>query len=752
MAPDGDHPATVLCVDDDEEVLTLVTEHLSQVGLNPEPFTDPEAVVTRAGDPDVACVVSDYAMPEMSGLELLEAVRRRRPNLPFVLFTGQGSETLASEALDAGVTDYVLKDTEHAYVRLRDRIGRAVGEARADRTRRRYTKLLAASDEVVVVLTPDGEIVDVSESVERVFGYRADEVVGTHFDSYLRPRDGPEVDEHLENVAIGTATTERLELEIRGADDRWVTVEAWAKDFVSDPDIGGVVVYLRDVTERADREAWVRALIENSTDVTSVLDLDGTVRYKGGSSRKVFGYGPEEIVGDNIQQYIHPEDLTRLEEVFGPVVDSPGAVAGPETYRFDGPGEEWHWVESVLSHPETDAVSGLVVNTRDVGERVERERILRLVESIVESMHDAAWTVDGNLELTYVNQQLAERMDTSAAELVGRSVTEPDLAIAYPGEEQDRYVSMLRAILDGEVQSRREQFTVELPTGDREIEIQANAITAPDGIETDDGLAPADGVVCVSRDVTDRVETERRLGRQNERLELLNHIVRHDIHNDMTIISGWLTLLREEVDGDVAERFDDVIRASDHVMELLQGVGEALAVLGVDEGISVKPTPVDEALETEVARVRDVHPDAEVRLPDELPGTEVRANEMLASVFRNLLVNGITHAKTDEPTVVVDIEVTDERVCVSVADEGPGLSASLREALTDPEQSVAQVSGVGVGLYLVETLVTAYDGDIEIRDNEPTGTVFTVSLKRMDRETDAVAGVEVETTSESDGD
>ena len=751
MAPARDHSATVLCVDDDEEVLTLVTEHLSQVGLNPEPFTDPEAVVSRAGDPDVACVVSDYAMPGMSGLELLEAVRRRRPNLPFVLFTGQGSETLASEALDAGVTDYVLKDTDHAYVRLRDRIGRAVGEARADRTRRRYSKLLGASDEVVVVLSPDGEILDVSESVERVFGYSTDEVVGTHFESYLRPREAPEVDEHLENVAIGAASAERLELGIRRADDQWVTVEAWAKDFVSDPDVGGVVVYLRDVTERADREAWVRALIENSTDVTSVLDMDGTVRYKGGSSRKVFGYGPEDIVGDRIHQYIHPEDLTRLEEVFEPIVDSPGTVAGPETYRFDGPGGEWRWVESVLSHPETEAVSGLVVNTRGVGERVERERRLRLVESIVESMQDAAWTVDEDLELTYVNQQLAERMDTSADELVGRSVTEATLAIAHP-DETERYVSMLRAILDGEVQSRREQFTVELPDGDRQIEVQANAITPPDGGETDDGLAPPDGVVCVSRDVTDRVESERRLERQNERLELLNHIVRHDIHNDMTIISGWLTLLREDVDDDVAERFDDVVRASDHVMELLQGVGEALTVLGSDEGISVKPTPVDEALENEVARVRDVHPDAEVRLPDELPGTTVRANEMLASVFRNLLVNGITHAETDEPTVVVDTEVTDGRVCVSVADEGPGLSASLREALIDPEQSVAEVSGVGVGLYLVETLVSAYDGDIEIRDNEPTGTVFTVSLKRMDGETDTVAGVEAEATSDPDGD
>ncbi|MFC7226891.1 PAS domain S-box protein [Salinirubellus salinus] len=722
---------TVLCVDDDEHTLLLLAEHLDEVGLDPVTTSDPEEAVERAREPDVECVVSDYAMPEWSGMDLLEAVRQYRPNVPFVLFTGHGSESLASEALGAGATDYVLKDGENAYVQLRERVGRVVGEARAERTRRRYTKLLAESEEVVVVLSPDGVIEDVSDSVERVLGYRADTVTDTHFESYVHPDDVESVRERLERLLTDGGVSERLEFRVRHAGDRWITVETWAKDLVDDPDVDGVVTYLRDVTERADREAWVRALVENSMDVTSVVDPDGTVQYTGGSSVSVLGYESDELVGRRVQDFVHEDDLGRLESVVK-LVGSPGTVAGPETYRFRGPDGEWRWVESVVSNPETDAVDGLVANTRDVGDRVERERALRRVESIVESMHDAAWTVDEDLRITYANRRLRERMGVSIEDIVGRQVDDPDLMIASEGQ-MDRYESMLRAVVDGEAGSRREQFTISLPRGDREIEIQASAISGADS--RDAGPAPlrVGGAVCVSRDVTDRVETERRLERQNERLELLNHIVRHDIHNDMTIISGWLSLLREDVDPEVAERFEDVVRASEHVMELLQGVGEALSVVGTDSELSVKPTPLAAALQSEIGRVRDVHPEATVDVRGEVPTVDVLANEMLASVFRNLLVNAVTHARTDEPTVVVDTAVTDETATVTVTDEGPGLSEALTEALNDPDQLVAEASGVGVGLYLVETLVTAYDGDIEVRErDEGEGTVFRVSFRRAD--------------------
>nr|WP_252718750.1 response regulator [Haloarcula sp. CBA1122] len=55
------------------------------------------------------CVVSDYEMPEMDGLELLEEIRETNPSIPFILLTGRGDEETASAAIAAGVADYLLK-------------------------------------------------------------------------------------------------------------------------------------------------------------------------------------------------------------------------------------------------------------------------------------------------------------------------------------------------------------------------------------------------------------------------------------------------------------------------------------------------------------------------------------------------------------------------------------------------------------------------------------------------------------------
>ncbi|MFB6139397.1 MAG: response regulator [Halosimplex sp.] len=125
----------VLHVDDDPDLRELVAAALER--------EDDRFSVATAADPDEAlaaleesvdCVVSDYEMPGRNGIELLEAVRADHPDLPFVLYTGKGSEEVASEAISAGVTDYLQKGTgTDQYALLANRIDNAVSAARSRR-------------------------------------------------------------------------------------------------------------------------------------------------------------------------------------------------------------------------------------------------------------------------------------------------------------------------------------------------------------------------------------------------------------------------------------------------------------------------------------------------------------------------------------------------------------------------------------------------------------------------------------------
>jgi DNA-binding NtrC family response regulator len=126
-------PITVLHVDDDPSLVELTAEFLQRhrENLTVRMATDPHSALDVDID-EVDCIVSDYDMPGMDGVEFLERVRNEYPSLPFILFTGKGSEAVASEAISAGVTDYLQKGTgTEQYELLCQKIENAVGRQRA---------------------------------------------------------------------------------------------------------------------------------------------------------------------------------------------------------------------------------------------------------------------------------------------------------------------------------------------------------------------------------------------------------------------------------------------------------------------------------------------------------------------------------------------------------------------------------------------------------------------------------------------
>jgi len=104
----------VLHVDDEPSIVELTETQLEQKAdqfiVETALSADEGLEALRDSPPD--CIVSEYNMPGMDGIEFLQAVRKEYPDLPFILFTGRGSETVASEAIAAGVSDYIQKESE----------------------------------------------------------------------------------------------------------------------------------------------------------------------------------------------------------------------------------------------------------------------------------------------------------------------------------------------------------------------------------------------------------------------------------------------------------------------------------------------------------------------------------------------------------------------------------------------------------------------------------------------------------------
>ena len=176
-------PMRVLHVDDEVALGELVKDYLEamddgfQIHLESDAKSAYDRFTSDASTFD--CIVSDYQMPGMDGLELLRTVRRERPSFPFVLFTGKGSEEIAAEAISAGVTEYLQKGAgTDQFELLANRVKNIVEGYRAERRYRRLVQAMEWTREGVGLVTGAERFVYVNRSFADFLGYDRDELIG----------------------------------------------------------------------------------------------------------------------------------------------------------------------------------------------------------------------------------------------------------------------------------------------------------------------------------------------------------------------------------------------------------------------------------------------------------------------------------------------------------------------------------------------------------------------------------------------
>ena len=284
VLPDtGSSPDTIriLHLDDDSSITELTHSFLERESEAFDIVTenDPQRALDRVEAERVDCIVSDYDMPGMDGLSFLDAIREVSPEVPFILFTGKGSEEIASEAISRGVTDYIQKEANtDQYTVLANRIQNAVSQYRAEREVERrsewYSRILEHSSDYVLIVDNEGKVSYVSPAIERVMGYTPEEIIGTNSFQYIHP------DYHEDAVNSFLRTVENPDEEVtveyqsiaKDGSVRWLEVRG--SSFLDDPLINGVMVNIRDITERKEREQEIKRQNEQLDQFVSVASHD----------------------------------------------------------------------------------------------------------------------------------------------------------------------------------------------------------------------------------------------------------------------------------------------------------------------------------------------------------------------------------------------------------------------------------------------------------------------------------------------
>ncbi|WP_424004084.1 response regulator [Haloarcula salina] len=258
-----------LVVDDSDFFAEMTADTLTQEhDIDAVAATGASEALERLESGGFDCVVSDYEMPEMDGLELLDEIRRDNPSIPFILLTGRGDEETASAAIAAGVADYLLKlevVEDKQYGRLANRIENVVSQ---DRTRKKFESLVADSPDGIAHLTIDGQILSVNPSMADRLG--ADTSILA--DRNLRDVMDPEVaDQRIEAgrqvVETGEATRSEDAVGDRHYQNQYIPVDSYRESDTFQ-------LVSRDITDRVERQRKLERQNERLEEFASVVSHD----------------------------------------------------------------------------------------------------------------------------------------------------------------------------------------------------------------------------------------------------------------------------------------------------------------------------------------------------------------------------------------------------------------------------------------------------------------------------------------------
>lgn len=225
----------------------------------------------------------------------------------------------------------------------------------------------------------------------------------------------------------------------------------------------------------------------------------------------------------------------------------------------------------------------------------------------------------------------------------------------------------------------------------------------------------------VAVDVTEREELERQM-------QLLDQWLRHNIRNEMTVIHGIAETIRLGMVEDLSDAALQIQEHADRLAEQASHERDIIRILAATQGGTTVTFYVADLLERVVADYRADHPDASVEL---VRADDFRAEAIpeLEMAVHELLENAIEHNDTEEPTVSVEVVAGDDGYGeIRVADDGPGIPTTERGYLP-LEQQVDQLNHpTGLGLILVYWILRRSGGTVSVSENEPRGSVVTLTV------------------------
>ncbi len=249
----------------------------------------------------------------------------------------------------------------------------------------KYHQVIENANEAILI-AQEGRIKFFNPKTTEMFGYAREELLSKHFLDFVHPEDRDMVADHHARRLAGENLPHKYPFRIvDGREEvRWVEINATFIGWEGRP---ATLNFINDITERVrmeealrQSEEYFRALIEKTLDVTLIIDAQGVFRYASPSVLGVTGHRPENLVGEDVFKFIHPDDASKVREAFERGLRDMISPAKMEFRVFHSDGS-YRTVESIGRNLlEVPAVRGYVVNARDITARKSTEEEMQKLQ------------------------------------------------------------------------------------------------------------------------------------------------------------------------------------------------------------------------------------------------------------------------------------------------------------------------------------------------------------------------------------
>jgi PAS domain S-box-containing protein len=402
------HRISVLHVDDDPALADLTAEMLSEheAQFTVETVTNAREGLDRLATDSFDCIVSDYEMPGQNGIEFLETVREEHPDLPFILYTGKGSETVASDAIAAGVTDYLQKESGTSQYtvlvnKIRNAVERYRQQERTKATRDRLRQIIDLLPQLVFVKDVGGEFLLANEATAEVYGTTIGNLEGATDGDFAASEEEVEAFRADDQAVIESGEPKHIPEEpLTTADGETRLLETTKIPYDPVETNGDAVLGISmDITDRKERENMLRRYqyaFESALSGIAITDLDGELIDVNPAFLDMWGYDTKEdaIGGPAVDMWADPE---RAMSVLETVTERGRTEDELEAVRADGSTFYARGVNSHLTDSDGNPI-GVIASFFDITDRKEREAELERKQEFLKQTQNVAdvggWELD----------------------------------------------------------------------------------------------------------------------------------------------------------------------------------------------------------------------------------------------------------------------------------------------------------------------------------------------------------------------